>query len=129
MVYNKEMAGFDKLQLLTLIFGAVVILDVVTAYNASAPDQRLLQLLEVLQQGIFVFFAGYAVVVTASASASQYNMYKWFIILLALAAWLFVLINTDASTSSGWGAVRQQVANPLAVGSLMALPVVLVARK
>lgn len=123
------MADFDKLQLLTLVFGAVVILDVITIYNQSSPDQHVMQVLEALQQGVGLFFAGYSIVAVAAASGRQYNMYKYFILLLALAAWLFVLINTDANTTSGWGAVRQYVALPLAQGSLVALPVVLVARK
>ena len=123
------MAAFDKLQLLTLVFGAVVILDLITIYNNSTPNAHVDQLLTALQEGLGLFFAGYAVVAVAAASGRQYNMYKWFIILLSLAAWLFVLINTDPQTTSGWGAVRLYVANEIAKGSLVALPLVLVARK
>lgn len=118
------MATVNTYQLMTLIFGVAVIITAIVQYNNPTINNNLDQILDTIAAGLGFLFAAYAVLLSSDPNARSSRMYKWFIILVALAAWVLV---AWTNTNTEWGRVQTNVAVPLATGSLFALPIALFA--
>ena len=117
-------SNIDAYQLMTLLFGASIIVTIIVQYNNPSLEQHLNQFLATLAAGLGFFFAGYALILTGVRDRKAANMYKWFIVVITLAAWIDVV--WTGINSAGWQRVQQNVAQPLAQGSLVALPLALI---
>jgi len=140
------MSSLDSYQLLTLIFGVVVIGKVVTDYNKKADDltPKLANFYNIITLGLPFLFAGYAFLISGATGESAYT-YKMLVIGLSLASILLFITSgngeavTPASGASGgelwvggpgaafatpWKSVAGRTGLPLALGALFALPLV-----
>jgi len=117
--------NIDSYQLMTLIFGAAIIVTAIVRYNDPSLENHLQQFITALALSLGFLFAGYAVILTSNGNSKALNMYKWFIVIVTILAWLLV-VWTGISPGSGWKRVQDDVALPLAQGSLFALPVALI---
>jgi hypothetical protein len=118
-------ANIDAYQLMTLLFGAAIIVTAIVNYNNPSLEGHIQQFIQTLSSGLGFFFAGYALILTGVRDKKAANMYKWIIIILTLAAWIDV-VWTGLAPGSGWYNIQQDVAIPLAQGSLVALPIALI---
>jgi hypothetical protein len=118
-------ANIDAYQLMTLLFGAAIIVTAIVNYNNPTLEGHIQQFIQALSLGLGFFFAGYALILTGVREKKTANMYKWIIIVITLAAWIDV-VWTGISQTSGWYNIQQEVALPLAQGSLIALPIALI---
>lgn len=139
------MAGLDKLQVLTFLFGITVIVTTILTYQATSYDGKLQNLVDILTNGLAFFFVAYSALVI-SDKKSESLMYKYLLIVVALTAWAVwifagkrstidfaalvsggevnsaVTVPTDDGATGGWDAVAANIARPLALGSLFMWP-------
>jgi hypothetical protein len=117
-------ANIDAYQLMTLLFGASIIVTAIVEYNNPTLEEHLDKFLTALASALGFFFAGYAIILTGVRDKKTANMYKWFIVILALAAWIDVI--WTGISPGGWANIQQNVALPLAQGALVAVPIALI---
>ena len=138
------MIGLDKLQVLTFLMGVIVVTAAILAWTNPTIDQNAWhRLIDLLQTGLAFYFVAYSIAVnieTTGKGRSTRGMYTAFLVLTSLASWLIWIISgtgvvgiagtgteflpLDSTTDNGWNRVANQVARPLALGSLFVLPYV-----
>lgn len=124
------MAGLDSIQMLTFFTGAVVILCTVFTFKSPTADMRVRTLIDILQSGLGFWLVAYTSLVVHDGGSRKDNMYKYLIVLLSVTAWILWIFNGEIgadnaaveSATGGWKDVAEQVARPLALGSMFALP-------
>jgi hypothetical protein len=124
------MASLDPIQMLTFFTGAVVILCTVFTFKSPEADMRVKTLIDILQSGLGFWLVAYTSLVVHDGGRRKDTMYKYLIVLVSVAAWLLWIFNGEVtpegshveSTRGGWKDVAEQVARPLALGSMFALP-------
>jgi hypothetical protein len=114
------MATIDPYQVLTLIFGALIILTVIVEYNSTTLEQHLQQFLDMIAGGLGFLFAVYALTAARADNSKASGMYRNFVYLVAILA---IVLVCWTGTSANWSNVQNNVAVPLAEGSLFALPI------
>lgn len=137
------MSSLDSYQLLTLIFGVVVIGKVVTDYNKKADGltPKLANFYNVVTLGLPFLFACYAFLISGATGDSAYT-YKMLVIGLSLASFILFIASGNGDTvgvdsagsmwiggpsgsfTTAWKSVAGRTGLPLAIGSLFALPLV-----
>jgi len=117
-----SLANINAQQWVTLVFGVSVIVTGIVWYNNPAMNQSLSNFLDALGLSLGFLFAALAILASNDTNPRSANMYKWFILLVALAAWIIVIISTSAT---GWQNVQDHVAQPIAYGSALAVPLAL----
>ena len=126
------MSGPDSIQMLTFITGAVIILTTVVAYKSPEYDMKLKALVDVLSAGLGFWLVAYTCLVVHDSSRRKDGMYKNLIVILSLTAILVWVFNGNiagahdqpevSGAGGGWKDVALNVARPLALGSMFALP-------
>jgi hypothetical protein len=137
------MSSLDSYQLLTLIFGVVVVAKVVADYNFSYDKYtgKTANLYSIVTVGLPFLFAGYATLI-AGATGESASTYKMLVIVLSIGSILLFIGagsgaatgadaalqdeagNTSAFFQTPWQSVAAKTAFPLAQGALLALPMV-----
>lgn len=125
----------DPFQASTLLFGGLIILVTVLEYNKVVPgtlgntatlDYRLASLIKVLERGLSVLFIAYAVIISGARGQDNFSMYRnfiWLVVLLSVGLYVLRQDVPAETDPNGWDLVRSGVAEPLAIGSLFAIPV------
>lgn len=124
------MSSLDKFQILTLAFGAAVIVSVLVEYNETEFNARLTSGIKTLEYGLPFLFVAYALIVSGAPN-SEARIYKNLILGIVAVAWFTVFYkkldvqNMSYGVDGGWTQVNENVTLPLALGGLFALPVAL----
>lgn len=123
------MSSLDKFQMLTLAFGAGVIISVFVEYNESDLNENLMSGIKAFERGLPFLLSAYALIVSAAPNAEA-RMYKNLILLTVGISWFFVIykklaFSASENTDGKWEQVNANVTYNLALGGLFALPVAL----
>ena len=124
------MSSLDKFQILTLLFGAAVIVSLLVEYNQTVLNAHLTAGLKTLEYALPYLFAAYALIVSGAPNGEA-RMYKNVILGTVALTWFGVLWkqldvqNMSYGSGGGWSQVNDNVTLPLALGGLFALPVAL----
>ena len=115
--------------MLTLAFGAGVIISVFVEYNESDLNENLMAGIKGFEMGLPFLLSAYALIVSAAPNAEA-RMYKNLILLTVGISWFFVIYKKLSFSGSGntdgkWEQVNANVTYNLALGGLFALPVAL----
>ena len=132
--FNKEMwlAASLSFQILTIFFAGIVITTTILQYNNWTGQLNFSQFFEALAQSLGFLLAVYVYLVAvgkreiianvgARAGNMQVNFYKLFALVLILLAWILVFVSNPTAS---WNRVQDNVAKPIANGSLFALPLI-----
>lgn len=133
--------AFDLFQLLTLLFGGLVLLNVALVYNNNSVNQKLAAVIHVLIVGIPYAYVAYALLTRSEVQGMKSTYAKYIVNGVAITAFAFIVakplsviavtsganstINEAAGSCSTdkWCTVTKRVLAPLAYASLFALPI------
>ena len=144
MKYDLLGLKVDKDLLLTIVLGAAIAIPAwanqrYAIYNQEAPyddehggditpNAKLASFIQAWDVALPFFLVFYALYIKSSAKKEK-EMYTYVLLAICLGAWIMVLMrpvgggSLDAPGNKSWDAVAKYVAQPLAAGSLFALPV------
>jgi len=135
------MAMIEKMAVLTFLMAVLVVLTVVLTYQNNAQNGSVGRFVDLLSTGLTFFFIAYAAAVVYETRGNRgsgliKSMYVGIVLITSVTSWLMWILNgtftdiglggdnvaLDSADSTPWQRVSTQVARPLALGSLFALP-------
>lgn len=129
------MADFDKYQLLTLLFGGIIILNVILTYQGTivAADSVQKALVEYSKLSLPFLFVAYAILTAEGAKGRDLRTYKMIVNAIGVVSLAFVVVQPKAFANATlvaacnndkWCKVTFEVLKPLAQGAIFALPLI-----
>jgi uncharacterized membrane protein len=127
------MSSLDKYQILTLAFGATVVILSLAAYNDSELNDNLSAARAFMTVGLPYLFAAYALCSVSARKEDEQRMYKNIILGITIVSWFLAVWKKltpfgglGSPPENAWDRVQEAVVSPLAVGAFFALPVALI---